>query len=464
MPRQVEPHPRRWLILSAVLMGTLVGTFGGSMVNVALPAIMDGFGIPISSAVWVLTIYILLVAVLMPIFGRLGDMYGYKRIYLAGLSLLAGASLLAVLVRWFPGLVAARALQGIGNATTLPSVMAIITQVFPAHERGRAMGLWAAVNGVGHGLGPVIGGYLTESFGWSAVFAFNAALTILGIVLIWWLVPDDTRRVTRRFDFVGAATMALAMIALMLSLTQGARLGWFTLLSLALWAAFAGLMAAFFAAERRIKPPFVELSLFGNRRYTATVGIIGAQFFCLFGMQLLMPFFLMQVQGRPTGEAGVLIATLSITSAIVAPLAGRLADSFGCRRMCLTGMSLVATSGALMMLWRPTTPAWQIVSTLILLGLGMGFTQSPVAAAVTFTVTGDQLGVALGIFNMVRFIGASLGSTVFGVILEGATADPTMRAYRVSFGLLIAVAVAAVMLAMSVPISRKGMPQLAAQA
>jgi MFS family permease len=117
-----------------------------------------------------------------------------------------------------------------------------------------------------------------------------------------------------------------------------------------------------------------------------------------------------------------------------------------------------------MMLWRPTTPAWQIVSTLILLGLGMGFTQSPVAAAVTFTVTGDQLGVALGIFNMVRFIGASLGSTVFGVILEGATADPTMRAYRVSFGLLIAVAVAAVMLAMSVPISRKGMPQLAAQA
>ncbi|HSR35461.1 MAG TPA: MFS transporter [Anaerolineae bacterium] len=464
MSREVEPHPRRWLILCAVLMGTLVGTFGGSMVNVALPAIMDGFGVPISSAVWVLTIYILLVAVLMPIFGRLGDMYGYKRIYLVGLSLLAGASLLAVVIRWFPGLVAARALQGIGNATTLPSVMAIITHVFPSHERGRAMGLWAAVNGVGHGLGPVIGGYLTESLGWSAVFAFNATLTILGIVLIWWLVPDDTRRVTRRFDAVGAATMTLAMIALMLNLTQGARLGWFTLLSLALWAAFAGLMAAFLVAERRIKPPFVELSLFANRRYTATVGIIGAQFFCLFGMQLLLPFFLMQVQGRPTGQAGVLIAALSITSAVMAPLAGRLADSFGCRRMCVTGMTLVATSGALMMLWQPSTSSWQIVGTLILLGLGMGFTQSPVAAAVTFTVVSDQLGVALGIFNMVRFIGASLGSTVFGVILEGATAEPTMRAYRVSFALLIAVAVAAVLLALGVPTSRKDVPQLAAQA
>jgi EmrB/QacA subfamily drug resistance transporter len=463
MPEQAGPHPRRWLILAAVLVGTLVGTLGGSMVNVALPDIMDNFGISVSSAVWVLSIYILLVAVLMPIFGRLGDMYGYKRIYLLGLLLFAGASILAALVDWFPGLVAARALQGIGNATTLPSVMAIITHSFPKQERGRAMGVWAMVNGAGHGFGPVIGGYLTQGFGWQAVFAFNAVLIILGLLAVWRLVPDDTRRVRRRFDFVGAATMTLAMIALMLNLTQGAQLGWFTTLSLVLWAAFIGLMATFLVAETRITPPFVELSLFTNRRYTATVGIIGAQFFCLFGMQLLLPLFLVQVQGRPSGEAGVLIAPLAITAAIVAPLAGRLADTFGCRRMCVAGMSLVAVSGGLMLLWQPATAAWQLVGTLIVLGLGMGFTQSPVAAAVTFAVAGEQLGVALGIFNMVRFIGASLGSTVFGVILDRPSAEGDLAAYQACFVVLIVMALVAVVFALSVPVARKSVSRLAGE-
>jgi EmrB/QacA subfamily drug resistance transporter len=454
-----ELHPHRWLILAAVLMGTLVGTLGGSMVNVALPAIMDGFGISVSSAVWVLSIYILLVAVLMPIFGRLGDMHGYKRIYLLGLLLFAGASILAALVDSFPGLVAARALQGIGNATTLPSVMAIITHSFPEHERGRAMGVWAMVNGVGHGFGPVIGGYLTQGFGWQAVFAFNAGLILIGLLAVWRLVPDDARRVARRFDFVGAGTMTLAMIILMLNLTQGARLGWFTTLSLLLWAAFVGLMAAFLITERRVDQPFVELTLFANRRYTATVGIIGAQFFCLFGMQLLLPLFLVQVQGRPAGQAGVLIAPLAITAALVAPLAGRLADAYGCRRMCIVGMSLVALSGGLSLLWTPSMPVWQIVGTLVVLGFGMGLTQSPVAAAVTFTVVKDDLGVALGIFNMVRFIGASLGSTVFGVILDGAGGG--YAGYRLCYGVLIAVALAAAMLALSVPAARETAPRLA---
>jgi EmrB/QacA subfamily drug resistance transporter len=455
MPGQSGTHPRRWLILAAVLMGTLVGTLGGSMVNVALPDIMDGFAIPVSSAVWVLSIYILLVAVLMPMFGRLGDMYGYKRIYLLGLLLFAATSILAALVDWFPGLVAARAFQGIGNATTLPSVMAIITHSFPEKERGRAMGLWAMVNGAAHGFGPVIGGYLTQGSGWQAVFAFNSVLIILGVLAIWRVVPDDTRRVRRRFDILGAGTMTLAMITLMLNLTQGARFGWFTTLSLVLWAAFVGLVAAFVIAERRIKPPFVELSLFANQRYTATVGIIGAQFFCLYGMQLLLPLFLVQVQGRPAGQAGLLIAPLAITAALVAPLAGRLADTHGCRRMCLSGMGLVAASGGLLMLLRPATPAWQIGLTLIALGLGMGFIQSPVAAAVTFTVAGDELGVALGIFNMVRFIGASLGSTVFGVVLDGVASGDGLAAYRVCFGLLIAVALAALILALSVPAARE---------
>lgn len=321
------------------------------------------------------------------------------------------------------------------------------------------MGFWAAANGVGHGLGPVVGGSLTEHFGWPAIFLLLGALTALTVLAIATLVPDDTRRVARRFDVVGAATMTLAMIALMLNLTQGARLGWFTTVSLALWAAFVGLMAAFLIAETRVRPPFVELSLFANRRYTATVAIIASQFFCLFGMQLWLPLFLVRVQGRSSGQAGVLIAPLAITAAVIAPVAGRLADSVGCRRMCMTGMAVVALAAGMVQRWDGATPAWQIVATLVLLGLGMGFTQSPVAAAVTFTVSKDQLGVGLGIFNMVRFIGASLGSTIVGVILEGATAQTDMAAYRASLWTLIGVAAVAVLVALGVPAGRSPAPQ-----
>ena len=446
-----SPHPRRWWILAAVLMGTLVGTFGSSMVNVALPAIMDAFSIEVNSAVWLLTVYVLCVAVLMPIFGRLGDMYGYKRIYVTGISLLSLSCLLAAVSRWFGLLIFARVLQGIGNATTLPSVMAIVTQVFPDRERGRALGFWAAMNGVAHGLGPVLGGNLTQYFGWPAVFVVLGGLGLAGTFAIWRMVPSDARHVAHRFDVAGAATMALAALTLMLNLTQGVKFGWTSTLSLGLWIAFAGLLAAFLLAERRIEPPFVELGLFANRHYAAATGIISAQFFCLFGMQLLLPLFLVRVQGLGTGRAGLLIAPLAITAALVAPLAGRLSDALGCRQPCAFGMGLVALAGVGLTFWQATTPAWQVVATLILLGLGMGLTQSPVAAAVTFVVEKERLGVALGIFNMFRFISASLGSTVFGVVLQGAASVGSLAGYRLDFYLLIAVALLAVLLAVSLP-------------
>ncbi len=441
----------RWLILSTVLIGSLVGTLGNSMANVALPAIMDHYAVEVSSATWVITIYILLVAVLMPIFGHLGDMYGYKRIYMTGLSLLALSSALAALAPSFSSLVFFRALQGVGNATTLPSVMAIITQVFPIQERGRAMGFWATVNGVGHGLGPVLSGFLTQYFGWPSIFVLNGAITLVGVFCIWQLVPPDSKRATHRFDFLGAATMTLAALVLMFNLTQGAKLGWSSHYVLSLWVVFAGSLIAFLLIETRASPPFVDLRLFTNRPYAAATAIIAAQFFCLFGMQLLLPLFLMRVQGYTSGQAGLLIFPLATTAALVAPLAGRFTDSCGSKVSCLLGMGVVALAGVGLTFWRATTAPWQVVISLVALGLGMGLTQSPVAAAVTFVVAKERLGVALGIFNMFRFISGTLGTTIFGIILQSASSSASLGAFHLDFYLLIAVASVAALLALNLP-------------
>jgi EmrB/QacA subfamily drug resistance transporter len=440
-----------WTILAAILIGTFVGTLGNSMANVALPAIMDHFAVGISSATWVVTIYILLIAVLMPIFGYLGDIHGYKWIYMTGLGLLALSSALAALAPSFPFLILFRALQGIGSATTLPSVMAIITTAFPIQKRGRAMGFWATVNGAGHGLGPVLSGFLIQYCGWPAIFLLNGAITLIGVLLVWRMVPPDSKKAIHRFDFPGAATMTLAALTLMFNLNQGVKSGWSSHSTLILWIVFFGLLVTFLLIEARSRLPLVDLHLFTNRQYAAATAITATQFFCLFGMQLLLPLFLMQIQGHTSGQAGLLIFPLATTAALVAPLAGRLADSYGSKLSCFLGMGVVALAGMGLTFWRETTSPWQVVISLVALGLGMGLTQSPATAAVTFVVAEERLGVALGIFNMLRFISGTLGTTVFGIILQSAYSPSNLRAFRLDFYLLIAVASAAALLALNLP-------------
>ncbi len=207
-----------------------------------------------------MTIYILLFAVTMPLFGRLGDMYGYKRTYLIGMSVFAVASLLAPLARGFPALIALRAVQGVGNGPILPAIMAVIGTLFPPGERGRAMGAWALVNSGFHAAGPPLGGILTQYFGWQSIFVSYVPLCFLAVFLVWRLMPDDSKSQRQPFDVIGAITLTAATLTLMFNLRQGPYLGWTSSASLMLWAVCLGLLAAFVVTERRVRQPFVDLT------------------------------------------------------------------------------------------------------------------------------------------------------------------------------------------------------------
>jgi MFS family permease len=196
----------------------------------------------------------------------------------------------------------------------------------------------------------------------------------------------------------------------------------------------------------------VDLKLFTQRGYGVVTFVSSAQLFCLFGMQLLLPLFLIGVQGRVSGNAGLLVAPLAVTLAAASPGAGRLSDLVGSRLTCLIGMGIVALAGVGLTFWTPETPAGLIVLTLIVLGFGMGLTQSPTANAVTLVVGREKLGVALGIFNMLRFVSGTLGATVFGVILDrNASLGGGMAAFRLDFYLFTAVAAAAALLSFGLP-------------
>jgi EmrB/QacA subfamily drug resistance transporter len=442
-------HTNRWWILSTILIGTLVGTLGNSMSNVALPSIMKQFNISNITGVWIVTIYVLLFSTLMPVFGRLGDMFGYRRMYIlamAGLAASMAASALAPSVGW---MVAFRALAGICNAPILPSIMGIIAEVFPADERGGAMGFWATANATAHGLGPALSGLLVQYFGWPSVFWFLGGLTGLGIVMIALTIPPDARHNRGTFDLIGASTLTLAMIVFMFNLTQGLSQNYGLTLNLALWLGFVALLFGFFYSQLRLPQPFVDLRVFTQPGYGVVTFVSGAQLFCLFGLQLLLPQFLRDIQGQTFAQTGLLIAPLALALAVASPGAGRLSDLVGSRMTCMIGMGIVTLAGFGLLFWTATTPQWVIVLTLIILGIGMGLTQSPTANAVTLVIGQERLGVALGIFNMLRFVSGTLGATIFGIVLDKAGGG--LAAFRFDFYLFIGVAAVATALAYQMP-------------
>ncbi|RPJ69403.1 MAG: MFS transporter [Desulfobacteraceae bacterium] len=452
--RQPAPaQDRRWWVVGAILMGTWVGTLGNSMVPVALPSMVEQLGVGVHKGIWLISVYVLMVAVLMPLFGWLGDRFGYRRIYLGGLVGFGVSSLLAGFATSFWMLVGLRVVQGICNATTLPSVMGIISQSVPGQERGKAMGLWAAVNGAAHGLGPVISGFLVHSLNWRAIFWVNGAMTVVGLAMVWVLVPRDQRNDRRVFDWVGAVAFTVAVLGLMLNLSLAARGGWTSAASLSLWVVFAALMGVFFVAERRVRHPFVRLSLFGNKAYSALVAMSGAQFFCLMGFQVLMPLYLIQLRGFSTPAAGLIIAALPASLALFSPFAGAIADRRSHAIAIRNGMLLVCLATAGAALWPPDLSVGLMMATLAAVGVGMGFTQSPAAAAVTLFVRKDERGVALGIFNMLRFVSATLGATIAGVLVVAPSSGRAVdfEPFRLAFLLLSALAGAAALLYVFVP-------------
>ena len=435
-------------MLVAILLGTFVGTLGNSTVNVALPSVMAEFDVPVTSAVWVVTLYTLVFAVLMPVAGYLADLHGHRRLYLLGMLVYTVGLLASGLAPSFPWLLGSRILMGAGVAPTLPAIMAIISLIFAPDERGQAVGLWALANGAGHTLGPVLSGFLVQRLSWRAVFLSPVPLCLVNLVLVWWLAPSGVIGPRRRFDFGGAAALTVGVLGVMLALTGSAQWGWGAPRSLALWGVALGALIVFLALERRVLSPFVDLRLFTNLSYAAATGVIALQLFCLFGLLLALPIFLTEAQGWESQAVGLLILPLPLAMAVAAPLAGRLADARGSRWTCTLGMALVVVTALVVLGLRPASgsriPWPALVGALLLMGAGMGLVQSPTAAAVTQIVPPHRLGVATGIFHMVRFVSGTLGSTVFSLILPGDGAGIGVGFRRVTMVVLLAAGLALV--------------------
>ncbi len=393
-----------------------MATLDTSIVNISLPTLVTYFQTDFATIQWVVLAYGLVITSLMLSVARLGDMLPKKRIYQTGLTLFVISSCLCGLAPSVGWLIAFRALQGLGGTMMQALGMAMVTEIFPASERGRALGTMGAVVSVGIAVGPPLGGLLIGLVGWQSVFWVNLPVGLITAFFVWRFVPDlRSARPGQRFDLAGAVILMAVLITYASGMTRGQSIGFSSPWVLALLIA-AGLgLLVFLAVERKAAQPMVDLKLFANPLFSINL-LMGFLVFLVLAGGFILPFLLQNVLGYSTQIVGLLMMANPIAMGLVAPVAGTLSDRYGSRVISLIGL-LVLAAGCLVMstLHTGVTPLG-IVARLVPFGIGFGLFQAPNNSSIMGSAPRERLGVASGLIGLSRTLGNSSGLPLMGSI------------------------------------------------
>jgi EmrB/QacA subfamily drug resistance transporter len=441
---------RRWWTLVAVALATFMTFLDNNVVNVALPSIQRELHLSISGLEWIVSSYILVFSGLMLVGGRLADVYGRKRLFVLGLALFTGASLMAGLAGGESTLVLARVLQGIGAAATMPSTLAIISATFPDDkERTAAVGVWSAVGALALALGPFTGGFVSQHWDWGWIFLINVPVGVVTLVITLVSMRESRETVRRRLDIPGLLTSALALFSLTWALIEGHNRGWTSGLILGAFLLAAVALAAFLAIESRTADPMVDLSMFRDRVFSGGTGALILWGFGVMGVYFFTALYLQGVLGFSPTEAGAAFVPMALMMAATAPIAGPVARKIGTHLTVAGGMTLNAIGLVLVSLVGEHGHFLDLMPAFVAFGVGSGFTMMALTDAVIGVLPPSRSGAASAILNAAREVSGLLGVTVIGAILTarqsavlrgGATpAHSFLSGYQ--FSLLIASAI-----------------------
>mgnify|MGYP006269275243 CR=1 FL=1 len=399
------------------MLGSFMGPVDGSIVNTVLPNITGDFKTDIAIAQWVPTIYLLTISCLILLYGRLGDMVGYKKVFLAGLASFVVASILCGISQNIWMLIAFRGLQGFAAGMMMSVGIAIVTAAFPPFERGRAMGIYAISIAAGLGLGPTFDGLIAQYLSWHYVFFVNVPIGIAALIWGSRVIPRSQTKPKQKMDVAGALTALVFLSTLLLYANRGEAWGWAAPRSLALLGTAVVFGALFFWIERTSAQPMLNLALFNNRRFSfASVSAL-FNFMALFTIVFLTPFYLTFVLHFSILKVGLALIASPLTTIFVAPLSGTLSDRFGTRIFAVAGMCIAALGLFFMSGLNAADNVWDVVWRLAVVGLGVGMFQSPNNSEIMGSVPPWNLGIASGIIAAMRNVGMVLGIAIAGAVL-----------------------------------------------
>ncbi len=440
----------KWWVLISVGISTFMSALDTSVVNTVLPVLRKSFGSDVAAIEWVVIIYLLVVSGLLLSFGRLGDLRGHRPVFLVGFVCFVTSSALCGLAQSSSALIAFRGLQALGAAMLSANSPAILTKSFPDSQRGQALGLQATMTYLGLTVGPSLGGWLTDMFSWRAVFFINVPVGLLALGLSYRFIPhDEGKHNSERFDLAGAAFFMTGLIALLLGLNQGHAWGWFSWQIISLIITSVILLGAFLRIELRVQSPMVDLSLFSNRLFTASVASAILNYICVYAILFLMPFYLIQGRLFDPSHAGLLLTAMPILMALVAPISGTFSDRKGARLPGTIGMALLAAGLFSLSRLGLQSTAGQIILALAIAGLGIGVFISPNNSALMGSAPRHRQGIAAGVLATARSVGMVLGvglaGAIFTTVLEQRQAAPSgglFDAIQISFLFTTGVALA----------------------
>ena len=412
---------RKWWTLAAVAFGLFMIMLDNTIVNVALPSIQQDLNIGISELEWVFNGYALTFGVLMLTGGKLADMLGRRRIFVAGLIIFTLASLGCGLASSAGMLIGARVVQGVGSALMNPATLSIITATFPARQRGMAIGIWAGVSAMALAIGPLVGGLITQHWSWNWIFFINVPIGILAIVVAR-LVIDESRDMSaeQRLDLPGLLSSAIALFALTYGLIEANTYGWTSPRILALFAIAVIGFAAFVILEMRQRAPMLDLTLFKNGTFAGANTVMLLVGLAMFGVFFYNSLFLQNIIGWSAVQTGASFLPMTVLIILVAPLAGKYSDRVGSRWLMAGGMVLLSASLLSFSRLDETSNFWNLLPGLLIGGFGMALVMTPTTAAAMGSVPVDKAGVGSAVLNSGRQVGGALGIAVMGAIIAAS--------------------------------------------
>ena len=411
-------HPRRWQILWVLVVSLLVVVLDNSILNVALKTIQEELAATQNEIVWAINSYTLVFAAFLFTWGVLGDRYGRKKILVIGLLLFGLASAISAFATTPMQLILARGFMGIGGASVLPVTLAIITVVFPPHERGKAIGLWAAAVGGAIALGPLLGGFLLEHFWWGSVFLINVPIVIVGVVGILALVPESKNPNPGRLDPVGLVLSISGLLLLVYGIQHGGDtqewlspdvagciIGGLLILGLFLW------------LEKRSDHGSLDLTLFQIRSFSIPLTVVSLTFAAMTGSLLFLAFYMQLVRGYSPLQAGAFTLPVAVGQLLAAPRSAKMVERFGARKVIAFGLALTAVVFLAIAALQPSTPGWVLLVAFFVLGFGLGNTIAPCTTRMTLATPPEKSGAGSAVQNTVRQVAAAIGVAVLSSVV-----------------------------------------------
>lgn len=421
-----------WMVLITVIVGTLLIGLDKTVVNLGMPKMINDFQTTVSAAGWIATAYIISNAVFVPVFGKLGDVLGNKKIYFwsfVGFTLISGIAGLS----WdLNSMVFFRVLQGLVGAAIFPTAMALIAKNFKdPNDRTQALGIWSASFAVSAVLGPLIGGPLIDNYSWRWLFYINIPIGIIGILMSLKFLPDDVPvKKHTRFDYKGSIALGVALTSLVLVLEKGRDWGWMSTESLISYAVMIIFSIIFYYIEKREDDPVVDLNLFNNRTFSMVLVLSLISFAAMMGSMFLLPVFAQTYLEFNATQTGMMFIPMALTMMISAPLGGYLSKKVKLKYLVSIGMAIASYGIYMFSGLDVKTTELELILPLVVFASGLGLGMAPMTAAATNSVPDDEVGVSSALLNLTRNIAGAVGIAFFSTLLSNLIESNVLQVGR----------------------------------